>query len=143
MHPLLDAGYFHFFADAVLVLHATFVLFVIGGWLLTLFGWWRGWGWTRNFWFRWLHLAAIGFVVLEAWFDVPCPLTVFESRLRLAAGDVGYTTSFIGHWLQQMIFYAAPLWFFTLGYTVFALLVVAVFVWYPPRRILRRPTGAK
>lgn len=140
---MFDAGYFDFFADAVLVLHAAFVLFVVGGLLLTLLGWWRGWGWTRNFWFRWLHLTAIGFVMLEAWFGMPCPLTVLESRLRLLAGGSGYATSFIGHWLQQMIFYHAPSWFFTLGYTVFTLLVIAVFVWYPPRRILRRPTGAK
>ncbi len=130
-------------ADTVLALHALYVLFVVGGLLLTLAGWWRAWGWTRRPWFRWLHLAAIGFVVLEAWFGIPCPLTVLESRLRAMAGESGYATSFVGHWLQRLIFYEAPPWIFTVGYSVFALLVVVVFVWYPPRRTLRRPAGAK
>lgn len=131
-------------ADAVLALHALYVLFVVGGLLLTLAGWWRGWAWTRAPWFRWLHLAAIGFVVLEAWFGIPCPLTVIESRLRVLAGGTGYATSFVGHWLQRLVYYDAPPWVFTLGYTLFALLVVAVFVGHPPRRrTLRRPTGAK
>ncbi len=130
----LDASYSELFADVVLALHTLFVLFVVGGLLLILLGWWRGWTWTRGFWFRWLHLAAIGFVVLEAWFGVPCPLTVLESRLRVIAGGSGYAASFIGYWLQRLIFYEAEPWVFTVVYTAFALLVVAVFVFHPPRR---------
>jgi len=129
-----DAGYSQLLADVVLVLHTLFVLFVVGGLLLTLLGWWRGWLWTRNPWFRWLHLGAIGFVVLEAWFGVPCPLTVLESSLRVLAGGSGYAASFIGHWLQRLVFYEAEPWVFTAVYTTFALLVVAVFVFHPPRR---------
>lgn len=125
-------------ADAVLVLHVLYVVFVGGGLLLILAGWWRGWTWTRDLWFRWLHLAAIGFVVLPAWFGVPCPLTVLESRLRMLAGAPGYATSFVGHWLQRLIFYRAPEWAFIGLYTVFALLVVMVFIFYPPRQYPRR-----
>lgn len=124
-------------ADAVLVLHALYVVFVVGGLLLILAGWWRSWGWTRDFWFRMLHLTAIGFVMLEAWFGVPCPLTVLESRLRVFAGAEGYATSFIGYWLNRLIFYEAPAWAFTVVYSVFAVLVVAVFVLHPPRRYPR------
>ncbi len=129
-----DASYSELLADVVLVLHTLFVLFVVGGLLLTLLGWWRGWAWTRNIYFRWLHLAAIGFVVLEAWFGVPCPLTVLESRLRVLAGGPGYAASFIGYWLQRLLFYEAEPWVFTAVYTAFALLVVALFVFHPPRR---------
>ncbi len=129
-----DITSYELLADIVLALHTLYVLFVVGGLLLTLLGWWRGWAWTRGLWFRLLHLTAIGFVVLEAWFGVPCPLTVLESRLRLLAGSAGYATSFIGHWLQRLVFYEAAPWVFTAVYTVFALLVVAVFVFYPPRR---------
>lgn len=130
----LDTSYSELLADVVLVLHTLFVLFVVGGLLLTLLGWWRGWDWTRNLWFRLLHLGAIGFVVLEAWFGVPCPLTVLESRLRLLAGSSGYSVSFIGYWLQRLVFYEAEPWVFAAVYTAFALLVVAVFVFHPPRR---------
>lgn len=125
-------------ADAVLVVHAAYVAFVVGGLLLILAGWWRGWAWTRHFGFRWLHLAAIGFVVLESWFGIPCPLTVLESSLRRSAGASGYATSFIGDWLQRLIFYQAPGWVFVGLYAAFALLVIVVFIFYPPQRYPRR-----
>lgn len=123
-----------FLADGVLVLHALYVLFVVGGLLLILLGWRRGWSWTRGWWFRLAHLAAIGFVMLEAWWGIVCPLTVLESHLRVRAGQTGYATGFIGEWLQRLVFYQAPGWVFTVLYTVFALLVIIVFVYHPPRR---------
>ena len=132
-----DMRVYGWLADTVLVLHVFYVLFVVVGLLLSLAGWVRGWVWTRGLWFRLLHLATIGFVVLEAWFGVPCPLTVLESRLRVFTGTEGYATSFIGYWLSKLIFYEAPAWAFTVVYTVFAALVVAVFVFYPPRRYPR------
>lgn len=128
---------YRWLADGVLVLHALYVLFVVGGLLLILAGWWRSWRWTRAFWFRMLHLAAIGFVMLEAWFGVPCPLTVLESRLRVFAGAEDYATSFIGYWLNRLIFYDAPAWAFTALYTVFVALVIVVLLFYPPRRYPR------
>lgn len=121
-------------ADGVLVLHALFVLFVVGGQCLILAGWLGGWGWTRGLLFRLLHLGSIGFVVLEAWFGVPCPLTILENNLRLRAGEAAaYQVSFIGYWVGRLLYYDAPPWVFTTLYTAFSLLVVATFVWYPPR----------
>jgi Protein of Unknown function (DUF2784) len=122
-------------ADGVLVLHAAFVLFVVGGQVVILAGWLGGWAWTRGLLFRLLHLCSIGFVVLEAWFGVPCPLTILENDLRLRAGEAAaYQVSFIGYWVGRLLYYTAPPWVFTTLYTAFSLLVVATFVWYPPQR---------
>ncbi len=66
-------------ADLILVLHAAYVLFVLGGQMMILSGWMLGWTWTRGYMFRLLHLLAIGFVVLEAWWGVTCPLTRLEN----------------------------------------------------------------
>lgn len=121
-------------ADGVLVLHASYVLFVVGGQLLIVVGWIRHWAWTRNGWFRWLHLGAIGFVVAEAWLGVRCPLTLLENNLRGLAGSARYDMSFIAHWLGRLLFYTAPAWAFTLLYSLFGLLVVITLVLYPPRR---------
>jgi Protein of Unknown function (DUF2784) len=122
-------------ADGVLVLHAAFVLFVVGGALFILLGWARRWDWTRRPLFRLIHLGSIGFVVLEAWFGVPCPLTLLENALRVRAGEAAaYQISFIGYWLDRLLYYDAPPWVFTTAYTAFSLLVVATFVWYPPHR---------
>ena len=120
-------------ADATLLIHAAFVLFVVGGQCLILIGWARGWRWTRRLLFRLLHLGSIGFVVLEAWFGVPCPLTVLENELRLRAGGTAvYQVSFIGYWVGRLLYYDAPPWVFMTVYTAFSLLVVLTFVFYPP-----------
>ncbi len=132
MNPI--AAFDALLADVTLALHTAFVLFVVVGQLLTLIGWWRGWRWTRHFWFRVAHLGAIGFVVLEAWFGVPCPLTILENDLRAQAGQTIYETSFIGYWLGRLLYYDAPRWVFTTAYTAFSLLVVLTFIFYPPRR---------
>jgi hypothetical protein len=124
-------------ADIVLAAHAAYVLFVVAGQILIVIGWMRGWEWTRGRVFRLLHLVAIGLVMLEAWLGLICPLTALENFLRLQAGAAAYESSFIVHWLQWVIFYAAPEWIFTLIYTVFTSLVILTWLAYPPRRKLK------
>ncbi|MCP4334983.1 MAG: DUF2784 domain-containing protein [Gammaproteobacteria bacterium] len=119
-------------ADLVVFVHALFVLFVVAGQALILMGWIIRWRWTRNPVFRIIHLAAIGFVVAEAWFGVVCPLTTLEHELRNSAGQTVHEMSFIGYWLNRLMFYTAPEWVFTLVYTLFAILVVTTFVFYAP-----------
>ena len=87
--------------------------------------------------FRLLHLAAIATVVAQSWFGVTCPLTTLESWLRFQAGGEAYQTSFIEHWLRWLLFYEAPSWVFSLAYSLFGLLVVASWWFFPPR--LGRP----
>ena len=52
-------------ADLILLLHSSFVVFVIVGLVCVLIGGVRGWRWVRNPWFRWAHLLAIGIVVAQ------------------------------------------------------------------------------
>ncbi len=128
-------------ADLVLVLHVGFVLFVVGGQLLVLLGWWRAWVWPRNPVFRVAHLAAIGVVVAEAWLGAMCPLTAWENALRALAGEGPYAASFIGYWLGRLLFYQAPEWVFVSVYTLFGALALASFTGYPPRTRRRDARG--
>ena len=121
-------------ADVALIAHAAFIVFVVGGQVLILAGWMLGWRWPRNPPFRLAHAGAIALVVLESWFGIMCPLTWLELRLRAAAGSPVAADSFIGYWLQRLIFYDAPPWVFTLAYTSFAAVVAATFVFYPPMK---------
>lgn len=130
----MSAQAYAWLADATVTLHASFVFFVVGGQLLILLGWLSNWRWTRNLIFRVAHLSAILFVILEAWLGVNCPLTILENGLREMAGQPGYELSFIGYWLNRILFYTAPEWVFTSIYSGFGLLVVLTFIVYPPRR---------
>ena len=126
---------FHLAADGILVLHFAIVLFVVGGVVLIIVGNLFGWRWVNALWFRLLHLAAIAIVVAEAWLGITCPLTTLEIWLRAQSGAgiaANYSESFIGHWLQRLLFYSAPAWVFVLAYTVFGALVVAVWFRFPP-----------
>ena len=130
-----------FLADAVLVLHFAIVLFVVGGLVLIIVGNLFGWRWVNALWFRLLHLAAIAIVVAEAWLGITCLLTTLEMWLRTQSGAgiaANYGESFIGHWLQRLLFYSAPPWVFVLAYTVFGALVVAVWFRFPPTFKKRR-----
>lgn len=119
-----------FAADAILLIHFAFVLFVIGGLVVTWIGHAAGWRWVRNFRFRVAHLAAIVFVAGEALLGFMCPLTIWEDALRGVASD----KSFIARWVHSVMFYTAPEWVFTLLYVAFALVVAATFWFIPPRR---------
>jgi len=120
-------------ANAVLVIHVGIAAFVVAGLLLVIVGNLQHWGWVNNAWFRVAHIAAIGIVVAESWLGFVCPLTTLEMWLRSRAGDASYGGGFIEHWLQQLLYYSAPPWVFVAAYTVFALLVLATWWYFPPR----------
>jgi Protein of Unknown function (DUF2784) len=120
-------------ADIILVIHTVFVAFVVFGFILIIAGMVRRWAWTENFWFRLGHLGAIGTVTALTWCDKICPLTIWESRLREAAGGAAYSGTFVQYWLQKLIFYDFPPRVFTLAYTLFATLVLITWLAKPPK----------
>ena len=121
-----------FLADLILVTLAIFVAFVVVEVAAVLFGKHRHWCGVRNLRFRLAHLAAIGFVIAESWLGMVCPLTVWESRSREAAGGETYSSSFIQHWLHEILFYDLDPWIFTVAYTTFGILVLVAWLLVPP-----------
>lgn len=124
-------------ADLILIVHVLFILFVIGGLLLIYCGHFLSWRWVKNPWFRSMHLAAIGFVVIQTWLGELCPLTEWEASFRAKAGEATYSGDFIAHWLNELIYFQAPWWVFTLIYTLFGLLVVASWFWVRPNKFVK------
>jgi hypothetical protein len=129
-------------ADLMVVIHASYASFVVFGLVAILAGVVFRWNWVRNLWFRAAHLIAIGIVVAESLFGVPCPLTVWEKQLRELGGQAHYAGDFIGYWTNRLLFYNAPPWVFTVIYTLFGLAVLATFVLAPPRRRSRSQATA-
>lgn len=86
MHGLL--------ADAVLVLHLAFILFVVLGGFLVL----------RYPRLAWLHLPAVAWGALVEFAGFTCPLTPLENWLRVRGGEGGYTGGFIQHYLVPLVY---------------------------------------
>lgn len=128
-------------ADAVVIIHAAYVMFVVLGFAAILAGFALEWQWVREFRFRLLHLVAIALVFLEAALGMMCPLTTLENSLRARAGQARYPGDFIGFWAHRLIFYNAPPWMFTTLYAAFTILVAATF-WLAPPKWPRRSLSA-
>ncbi len=120
-------------ADAILITHVLFVVFVVLGLILIFVGKFLSWHWVRNPWFRVTHLLGIGVVVLQSWFGVICPLTIWEMDLRSKAGETVYEGYFITHWLNELLYYQAPSWVFVVCYTVFGGLALSSWFLVRPR----------
>ena len=117
-------------ADGVVAVHLAVVLFIVGGLVMVWIGAALGWRWIRNPWFRYLHVAAIAFVALEALLGIVCPLTAWEDMLRGGAQP----ESFIGRWMRRLLFYEAPEWLFTVAYCAWAAASALTLALVPPRR---------
>lgn len=81
-------------ADAVVALHAAFILFaLLGGGLLVR--------WPR---LLWLHLPALAWGSWIAASGSICPLTPLENDLRAKAGQDAYGGGFIDHYVTPVIY---------------------------------------
>ena len=85
---------YRWLADAVVVVHGAFILFVIAGGLLLL----------RLPRLVWLHLPAAVWGAFIEFSGRICPLTPLENRLRLDAGVAGYGGGFVAHYLLPLIY---------------------------------------
>ncbi len=81
-------------ADAVLIVHLAFILFVAFGGVLA-----ARWRWVPI-----IHLPAATWGAFVEVTGRICPLTYLENDLRMQAGQAGYTESFIDHYLLPLIY---------------------------------------
>jgi len=114
-------------ANAVVSIHALFILFVVLGGFLA---------WRRR-WIAAVHIPCAIWGVLIEYRGWMCPLTPVENALRAKAGQQGYSGGFIEHYLMPTIYPSgltprvqALLGTFVLVVTAFAYTVLL-------RRILR------
>jgi len=118
-------------ADLILVVHAAFVLFVVGGFAAIWIGIAARRPFAFNPWLRGAHLAAIAFVAIETLLGYACPLTLWEDALRGAQGGEGFIARYVHAWL----FWNAPGWVFGAMYVAFAAAVAWTWWRHPPRRL--------
>jgi hypothetical protein len=81
-------------ADAVVLIHVAFVVFVMLGGFLALR--WRA--------IVWAHVPAAIWGVLIEYAGWVCPLTPLENSLRAKAGEAAYTGDFIDHYVLRLLY---------------------------------------
>jgi hypothetical protein len=109
---------YHALAVATLTLHLLWILWVIFGSLLT-----RG----RPA-LRWLHILSLIYsILIETLLWPPCPLTVLEAWLEARAGATPYRGSFLGHYLEAIVYPDVPLSLLIAGAVVVCLLNLRVY----------------
>ena len=121
------ATLFGMLADATVVVHLAFVVFVVCGGLLVI-------RWRRV---AWVHLPA---VVWGAWIEFAgwiCPLTPLENSLRARAGGATYGSTFTEHYLLPVLYPAALTREIQWGLGVFVILVNVVIYAVALRRAKR------
>ncbi len=114
-------------ADAVLLLHLAFILFVVLGGILVL----------RRPNLAWVHVPAALWGAAIEFLGWICPLTPLENWLRAQGGEAGYSGGFISHYLLPVVYPAGLTRGIQLalgGFVVAVNLAVYLLLWRRGRR---------
>jgi len=85
---------YRFLADLLVLLHLTFVLFVVAGGFLVL----------RRPRMLLLHLPVAAWGAFVELSGRICPLTPLEVRFRILGGGAGYSVGFVEHYLLPILY---------------------------------------
>ena len=122
-------------ADIIVTLHLIWVLFMLGGFILTLCGFF----WKKFFdkWiFRTFHLLGILLVGTLTVTDRYCPLTIWENMLRLKYDpSLTYPGSFIIHYVKKLVYPGVNPLVVQMPTIFIAVITVLVFIIKPPAKI--------
>lgn len=81
-------------ADAVVVLHFAFLVFLAAGSVLA-------WRWPR---LVVAHLPAVAWGVISITVGLDCPLTPLEKHFRRLAGEQGYAGGFVDRYIEGVVY---------------------------------------
>ena len=81
-------------ADAVVLVHLGFILFVAAGGVLA-------WRWPA---LLWAHVPAVAWAAGTVLIGFPCPLTALEKSLRRLAGSGGYEGGFVDRYVEGVVY---------------------------------------
>ncbi len=116
-------------ADAVVVFHLMFLVFIATGSLLAI-------RWPK---LLWLHVPSVLWGLISVTIGVDCPLTPLEKHFRRAAGERGYAGGFVDHYIEGVVY---PARYTGLLQAMVALAVVVGYVVLIRRRSTRPRVAA-
>jgi hypothetical protein len=118
-------------ADAVLIAHLAVINFNLFGLFAIPLGGWLGWRFVRVAWWRWLHLASMAIVAVQAVAGRACFLTLIQEAL---AGESTTQPPLIMRIVNRLVYWPIPLWVFAIIYVALLAYVIALFWLVPVRR---------
>lgn len=124
-------------ADAIVVTHFLWILFMLSGFVLTLTGFfWKGF--FDRWLFRTLHLLGIAYVSLLAIMGKYCPLTLWENTLRARYDPaLTYPGSFMIHYAEKLVYPDINPLVIRIPTTFIAVVTIVAFIIKPPTKIGR------
>jgi len=127
--------FYQILADLIMVIHLTWILFMLWGFVLTI----RGFFYPKFFdrWlFRTAHLLGILFVVTLEILGKYCPLTLWENALRSHYNpETDYPGSFIIKQIEQLIYPDVPPLVVIIPTVLIAAFTLAAYILKPPAKL--------
>jgi hypothetical protein len=115
-------------AETILGLHLIIIAFNVTGLVVIPLGAWLGWRFVRIAWLRLLHLAMLAIVAVQAVAGRACILTVWQNNLTGGSQPV---QPLMMQWVDRVIYWNLPMWFFAIVYCLVFLYVLALTVLVP------------
>lgn len=124
------------FSEAIIAIHFLFILFMLFGFLLSLYAiffWEKFFDWWL---FRSLHLAGILYVASLSVLGKYCPLTILENEIRSRyEASLVYSDSFIVHYLEKLVYPEVNPLVIQIPTILIAILTIVFFMVKPPKKI--------
>jgi len=122
-------------ADIIVVLHFIWIIFMLLGFFLTIYGFFRKefFDWWL---FRSLHLLGILFVGIITFLRRFCPLTILENLSRVKYDpESAYPGSFIIHYIESLVYPDVNQTLLRITTILVSVFVLAVYIVKPPVKI--------
>jgi len=122
-------------ADIIVVLHFIWIIFMLFGFFLTIYGFFRKkiFDWWL---FRTLHLLGILFVGILTLLRRFCPLTILENISRIKYDpESTYPGSFIVYYIENLVYPDVNQIFLRILTLLASLFILTVYVIKPPTKI--------
>ncbi len=117
-------------AEAVLAIHLAVIGFNVFGLVVIPLGAGLGWRFVRLRAWRWLHLASMAVVAVQALAGRACLLTILQADL---SGE-GSPQPLVMRVVSRLVFWPLPMWAFTALYVALLAYVVLLMKLVPPTR---------
>lgn len=85
---------YQWLADAVVVLHLGFLVFLATGSVLA-------WRWPQ---LVWLHVPSVAWAIVSITVGAACPLTALEEHFRLLGGEQGRAGGFVDVYIEGVVY---------------------------------------